>query len=75
MIISSIEDSLNIEWYEVLAKPMMSIYIQMRSESGSGYLPAARRQIAKCYSLALFMGMCTPMDCCNRPSLHDGKYG
>jgi hypothetical protein len=60
MIIRTIEESLHIEWYAELAKPVMTKYVQMRSESGSVYLPAARRQIAKCYSLALFMEMCGP---------------
>ena len=60
MIIGTIESSLHIEWYAELVKPVMSNYVAMRSESTSLYLPAARRQIAKCYSLALFIGICSP---------------
>jgi hypothetical protein len=60
MMIGVIENNLHTEWYAELAKPVMSKYVQMRSEPASVYLPAARRQIAKCYSLALFMGMCGP---------------
>jgi hypothetical protein len=54
LIEAEIRSSFDFEWFRLRVEPILAQYLLARAGPAQ-YLPAARRQIAKCYSLAKFV--------------------